>query len=537
MALSRAKWRSRKWPLIACGLFGAALIYGDGIITPAISVLSALEGLNVATDAFAQHVMPMSVVILLALFSAQRLGIANVAKAFGPVMLIWFVVIAALGLAGLWREPAVLTAVDPRFAIDFLTSHGLASFVVLGAVFLVITGGEALYADMGNMGPDPIRVAWFALVLPALLLNYAGQTALYLGGLGADGNPFFALAPHWALYPLVGLATLATIIASQAIITGAFSLTRQAMQLGWFPGVRIQQTSSETYGQIYVPFVNWVMMVLTIALTIAFRSSDRLAGAYGTAVATTMLLTTILLYEVMRRTWRWSVWTALPVFVCFLAVDAAFFGANLLKIRDGGWIPLTLAAVLFAVMTTWRAGISAVQRAQLRSSTSLDRFLRDIESDKCARVPGTAIFLTRKRSGAVPPLIAQHVKQFGAIPEIIVALTVEFTDYPRVKPEGRLVVRQLSDSFWHLTVLYGFVEIPDVPATLRKADELGCSLPLDNPIYFAARDNIVRHKGRSYLWRWQRWLFAFMYRNSTHASDRFNLPAAALVEITRRLEV
>jgi KUP system potassium uptake protein len=315
MSLSRAKWRGRKWPLIACGLFGAALIYGDGIITPAISVLSALEGLNVATDAFVPHVMPMAVVILLVLFSVQRLGTGNVAKAFGPVMLLWFMAIAVLGLLGIWRNPAVLTAADPRFAIGFLASHGWLSFVVLGAVFLAVTGGEALYADMGNVGPNPIRIAWFALVLPALLLNYASQTALFLGGLTADGNSFFALAPSWSLYPLVALATLATIIASQAIITGVFSLTRQAMQLGWFPGVEIRQTSSETYGQIYVPFVNWTMMALTIGLTISFRSSDRLAGAYGTAVSTTMLLTTVLLYEVMRKSCDGPFGRRFPCFV------------------------------------------------------------------------------------------------------------------------------------------------------------------------------------------------------------------------------
>jgi KUP system potassium uptake protein len=537
MSLSQARWRGRKWPLIACGLFGAALIYGDGIITPAISVLSALEGLNVATDTFARHVMPIGVVILLALFSAQRLGTGNVGKAFGPVMLVWFVTIAALGILGIWRNPAVLVAVDPRFAVGFLAGHGWSSVLVLGAVFLAITGGEALYADMGHVGPNPIRIAWFALVLPALLLNYAGQAALFLGGQSGDANPFFALAPGWSLYPLVALATLATIIASQAIITGAFSLTRQAMQLGWFPGVEIRQTSSETYGQIYVPFVNWTMMVLTIGLTIGFGSSDRLAGAYGTAVSTTMMLTTILLYEVMRKCWRWRLWTALPVFYGFLVVDCAFFGANLLKIRDGGWIPLLLATVIFALMTTWRSGIDAVHRAQGRYSESLDRFLKDLEADKRPRVPGTAVFLTRMLTRGVPPLIVQHVKQLGAVPKILVALTVQFADYPRVHPDERLEVEQLSASFWHLTVHYGFVEIPSLPATLRRADELGCSLPLEDPIYFAARDDIVRRKGRSYLWGWQRTLFAFMYRNSIHAADRFDLPPASFVEVARRMEV
>jgi KUP system potassium uptake protein len=390
---------------------------------------------------------------------------------------------------------------------------------------------------MGNVGPNPIRLAWFALVLPALLLNYAGQTALYLGGLTAEGNSFFALAPGWGLYPLVALATLATIIASQAIITGAFSLTRQAMQLGWFPGLEIRQTSSEIYGQIYVPLVNWAMMALTIGLTISFRSSDRLAGAYGTAVSTTMLLTTVLLYEVMRKSWRWPIWTALPVFFGFLVVDTAFFGANLLKISDGGWIPLSLAILLFAVMTTWRSGINAVQRVLIRASEPLDKFLKDIEKDKRPRVPGTAVFLTRTLSQAVPPLILEHVTQIGAIPEVLVALTVRFANRPRVPVHQRLEVRQLGPSFWHLTVHYGFVEIPNLPAALAKAGEFGCALPLEHPIYFAARDDIARRKGRSSLWRWQRWLFAFMYRNSARAADRFDLPTESFVEITRRLEI
>ena len=339
MSMTGANWSEGRRLLIVMGLFGAALIYGDGIITPAISVLSALEGLNVATDVFKPHVVVMAVAILLGLFAVQSRGTAQIAKAFGPVMLLWFVVIAALGIAGIFRYPEVIAAVDPRYGIALLTGHGWSGIAVLGGVFLAMTGGEAMYADMGHIGRNPIRTSWYGIVLPALLLNYAGQVALYLGDPAMSGNPFFRLAPSWSIYPLVGLATVATIIASQAIITGSFSLTRQAMQLGWFPGMRIRQTSSEEYGQIYVPFVNWTMMVMTVLLTVSFGSSDRLAGAYGTAVSTTMLLTTALLYNVMRERWRWPVGLALITSGLFLAVDFAFFAANLFKIRGGRMDP------------------------------------------------------------------------------------------------------------------------------------------------------------------------------------------------------
>ena len=334
MSMTGGNWSEGRRTLIVMGLFGAALIYGDGIITPAISVLSALEGLNVTTDVFKPHVVLIAVAILFALFAIQSRGTAQIAKAFGPVMLLWFAVIAALGVAGISRYPVVLAAVDPRYGIALLLGHGWSGIAVLGGVFLAMTGGEAMYADMGHIGRNPIRTSWYAIVLPALLLNYAGQVSLFLADPATDGNPFFRLAPPWSIYPLVGLATVATIIASQAIITGSFSLTRQAMQLGWFPGVRIRQTSSEEYGQIYVPFVNWTMMLLTIALTVSFGSSDRLAGAYGTAVSTTMLLTTALLYNVMRKSWGWAAGPALTASGVFLSVDFAFFVGQ--SVQDPG---------------------------------------------------------------------------------------------------------------------------------------------------------------------------------------------------------
>ncbi len=340
MSLTHASWRGSNRYLIVFGLVGAALLYGDGMITPAISILSAVEGLKIASGDFAPYTMPIAAAILLMLFLVERFGTAAVGRLFGPVMLVWFVFIAVVGAAGIAKAPGVLVAVDPGYAASFLIHHVTSALAILGAVFLCVTGAEAMYADMGHLGRAPIRVAWMVIVLPALLLNYAGQTALLVANVGSNDNPFFKLVPPWALYPAVVLATLATVIASQAIITGSFSLTRQAMQLGWLPGMQIKQTSSEESGQVYVPFVNWLMMLGTLALTIGFASSDRLAGAYGAAVSTTMLMTTAILYRIMRVLWRWPVWAAIGLFSLFISVDTAFFAANLTKIADGGWIPL-----------------------------------------------------------------------------------------------------------------------------------------------------------------------------------------------------
>ena len=535
MASTRLSWHGPHWPLIACGLFGAALIYGDGIITPAISVLSALEGLNVATDMFAPYVMPAGVVILAVLFSVQRFGTALVGRAFGPLMLVWFVVIGITGAIGVARHPAVLAAINPWFAASFLASHGFIGFTLLGAVFLAITGSEALYADMGHVGRAPIRVAWFAIVLPALLLSYAGQTALYLEQADVSHSAFFQLAPGWALYPLVALATLATIIASQAIITGAFSLTRQAMQLGWLPGMRVEQTSSAEYGQVYVPVVNWAMMALTIAITIGFASSDRLAGAYGTAVSTTMLLTTALLYRIMHVNWRWPLWKAASIFGVFIVVDIAFFGANLLKILQGGWIPLLLSAIIMLLMTTWRAGIDAIHHVLNLRAKPLAEFRHELASHRL-RAPRTAIFLTRL-SHQVPNVLVEHIEQFGAVPKVMVALTVHLTDYPRIDNDERLEITELCPGFWHLVVRYGFMEVPDVPATLHKAQEAHGALKFDDAIYFAERHRTMHRSRAPHLWRWRRLLFAFLLRNSIHAVDLFKLPPRDFVEIGREIEI
>jgi KUP system potassium uptake protein len=536
MSLTRASWHGRGRALIIMGLFGAALIYGDGIITPAISVLSALEGVNQATDVFKPHVMPMAVMVLVALFSVQSRGTARIGKAFGPVMLVWFATIAVLGVGGILHRPGVLAAVNPAHALGFLLENPRVGFLVLGAAFLAITGGEALYADMGHVGRNPIRTVWYCVVLPALLLNYAGQTSLYLDDPALAGNPFFRLVPQWAIYPMVLLATLATIIASQAIITGTFSMTRQAMQLGWLPGVRIRQTSDEEYGQIYVPFVNWTMMAFTIALTIGFASSDRLAGAYGTAVSTTMLLTTVLLYRVMRERWRWWAPAALAVGCIFILVDFTLFAANLAKIRDGGWIPLAFGTLVFATMATWRYGIDALQARHTAASMSPKVFFEKLRELKIPRVPGTAIFLTRM-ADTTPLLLVRHVEQIGALQESVVTLTVKFADVPRIPRAERLDVQKLAEGFWQITAHFGFVQVPDLTTALRQAKASGCEIDLKHAIFFSARDAVVAKHSHYLVARARLLLFAFMLRNAVQAVDLFRIPTDNFIEVGRLVKI
>jgi KUP system potassium uptake protein len=530
-------FRRGTYVLTAMGLLGAALIYGDGVITPAISVLSALEGVNVATSALKPYVMPLAVVILVGLFAAQRLGTEHIGHTFGPIMLIWFIVIAVLGLSGIVRHPAVLAAIDPRHAVRFLAHSDRVGFLVLGGVFLCITGAEALYADMGHLGRGPIRISWYGLVLPSLLLNYAGQTGLLIErGTSGDANPFFLLAPGWAIYPLVILATIATVIASQAIITGSFAMTRQAMQLGWLPGVRIRQTSDRTYGQIYVPVVNWLMMLATAGIAVFFQSSDRLAGAYGTAVSTTMLLTTCLLYAAMRRVWHWSLPVALAVAGAFLIVDVSFFCANLLKIAEGGWLPLTLGALVFFVMTTWRSGMDCVRFTLAQKPIDSQRLLADLAADRIVRVPGTAIFLTRS-ARRIPLLLLDHIKYTGALQQSVLTLTVVFEETPRISEGRRCALEPVAEGFWHATVRFGFIEIPDLCAALHSLPGLDRAIDLDSAVYFAARDLVVRRSERGLLAHWRLPLFAFLYRNAVKAIDRFNLPAESVVEVGRQIEV
>ena len=518
------------------GLLGAALIYGDGVITPAISVLSALEGVNVVDATFKPFVMPGAVAILLGLFAAQRFGTEKIGRAFGPVMLLWFAVIATLGLLSVARHPGVIAALDPRHAAEFLAHSGGTGFLVLGGVFLCITGGEALYADMGHFGKGPIRWSWYAVVLPALLLSYAGQTAFLIDGMNVTGNPFFLIAPAWSIYPLVVLATIATIIASQAIITGSFSMTRQAMQLGWLPGVAIRQTSDRVYGQIYVPVVNWLLMAATIATTIGFGSSDRLAGAYGTAVSTTMLLTTVLLYRAMRSVWQWPLPVAVLVSGIFLTVDGSFFLANLLKIADGGWLPLSLAAALFLTMVTWRAGVDAVRAALQQTPEAAERFLSDLKNGLVPRVKGTTVFLTRSTQ-KVSRLVMDHARFVGVLPKHAIALSVVFESTPRVTGPNCSVVDNVGEGLWHVVARFGFFEIPDLRRALARAPGLGQTLDFDRALFVGTRDLVVQKRKDSRLRGWRLALFAFLYRNSVKVVDRFNLPPDNVIEIARQIEI
>ena len=529
-------FQGRARVLAAMGLLGAALIYGDGVITPAISVLSALEGVNVVTEALKPYVMPIAVGILIALFAAQRFGTQKIGGAFGPIMLLWFLVISGLGLSGVIRHPVVLTALDPRHAIGFLAHSGAVALPVLGGVFLCITGGEALYADMGHFGKGPIRQSWYAIVLPALLLSYAGQIGFLIDKGTIHGNPFFQMVPGWLIYPLVALATAATIIASQAIITGSFSMTRQAMQLGWLPAMGIRQTSDKIYGQIYVPVVNGLMMLATVGITVAFGSSDKLAGAYGTAVSTTMMLTTCLLFNAMRKVWRWSMLVSVLVAGGFLIVDVSFFCANLLKIADGGWLPLTFGAVVFLLMITWRSGVDAVRASLAGHTEDPKQFLANIRDKHIPRVPGTAVFLTRT-SQRIPPLLIDHVKHMGALHSSIIALSVVFEEIPRVPDDERCHSEPIADGIWRVTLRFGFIEIPEVCAALRNIKDLDPSIDLDHAVYFGTRDLVVRRPGSSLFSHWRLPLFAFMYRNAVKMVDRFSLPSRDVVEIARQIEI
>ena len=530
-------WRRGSYLLAGMGLIGAALIYGDGVITPAISVLSAVEGVKVATSAFQPFILPAAVVILAILFALQRFGTSRIGKAFGPVMLLWFVVIGVIGLVQVVHYPAVLAAVDPLVALRFLARSGWKAWLVLGGVFLCATGGEALYADMGQAGRTPIRLAWYAIVLPALLLSYAGQVAALNEHSRAGGatNPFFLSAPHWAIYPLVGLATLATIIASQAIISGVFSMTRQAIQLGWLPLFTVRQTSSKAYGQIYLPAVNWAMAAATLAIALAFRSSDKLAGAYGTAVSTTMLLTTFLLLRAMLKTWRWPAAVAFGVAAVFLVVDAAFFSANLLKLLEGGWIPLSLGALIFMLMVTWRQGIDSVKARLERDQEPIEIFMPRLERETIARTPGVAAFLTRL-GDRTPPLMSDYVRLTGSLHETVVALTLTLEETPRVEPARRADFSRLAKGFWRVDLRYGYMEEPDLRAGLEGLEGFGEAVDMSHAVFFGTRDFVGRDEHPK-MGRWRTSLFAFLFRNGVRITDRFHLPPDRTVEIAREIKI
>ncbi len=522
--------------IVAVGLLGAALIYGDGAITPAISVLSALEGLDIAVPELHPYILPAAVAVLFALFAIQPKGTSRIGSAFGPIMGLWFLSIAALGIWGIAQHPSVLAALNPLYGLRYLAVHGLASFLVLGGVFLCVTGAEALYADMGHFGPRPIRLAWGAIVFPSLLLNYAGQAAIVLEGAPTTDNIFFRLCPPQLLIPLIVLATLATIIASQSIITGAFSMTRQAIQLGWLPRLRIKQTSEIGYGQIYVAAVNWLLLAVTVGLTLFFGKSDNLAAAYGIAVSLTMLMTSALLFMAMRDVWGWSLWASAALAGLFLCVDLAFFGANLLKVMEGGYVPLLLAGLVYGAMLIWHRGTAAVSRAVSETVTPIGEFLADIEARHIPRVPGTAVFVTRTARDT-PPVMKWHVAKNRALHQKLFVLTVITESVPWIKHSERLKITPLAPDFCRATAHYGFMERPDIPALLRLTPALGCTLQLDDVTYYVGRETIVHREDGLGLPAWQEVLYAAMARNAMHVGDFLRLPSDDVVEIGRHVSI
>ena len=527
--------RSEYKVLIMMGIFGAALLYGDGVITPAISVLSAVEGITVATPFLSHVVLPATIVILVGLFLFQSHGTARVGKIFGPVMLLWFGALALLGIAQIVRHPSVLVAVSPSYALEFFLHNHWHGFLILGAVFLVVTGGEALYADMGHFGTRPIRLVWFSLVLPALLLNYFGQGALLLEDPEAAHNPFYRLAPAWALYPMIILATSAAIIASQAVISGAFSLTMQAVQLGFSPRIKINHTSTREYGQIYVPAVNWALMIGCIAIVIGFRSSSNLAAAYGVAVTSTMVITTVLFYIVARRIWGWSILAALPLAIFFLIIDVAFFGANIIKVADGGWFPLLLAWAVFTVMTTWKTGRRILSERIQREARPLEEFLDEMTRHPPTRVPGTAVFMNGNAS-RTPPALLHNLEHNKVLHEHVLFVTVKTKLLPFVASEERVETESLGHGFHRLKIYYGFMEDPDIPHVLSEAQIPGFTYDREDLTYFLGRETIIPAK-RPGMALWREHLFAVVAHNATSATAYFCLPPDRVVEMGEQIEI
>lgn len=522
--------------LVFLGLFGAALLYGDGTLTPAISVLSAIEGLKIATPLFQPYIVPLTIAILVLLFMIQHRGTARVGALFGPVMVLWFTVLALLGIRGIAMAPEVLGALNPLHAVRFFGRDGWSGFQVLGAVFLVVTGGEALYADMGHFGRLPIRLAWFGCALPALLLNYFGQGALLLNDPSEATEPFYHLAPTWALYPLVLLATMATIIASQAVISGVFSLTRQAVQLRLSPRMRIIQTSSEEIGQIYIPAVNWALMLATIALVAGFGSSSGLAAAYGVAVATTMVITALIVRSVMRERWHWPPLAVTGLTAIFLAVDLAFFGANILKVGAGGWIPLAAGLAVFTVMITWRRGRELVTSHLLAQATPLPSFLEELAAKPPQRVAGTAVFMSGRLLPA-PPTLMHHLEHNKVLHEQVVILTVLTEDIPRVSASERIELTPMGQGFYRLIARYGFMQSPNVPVILRECAPLGLVTDPATTTFYLGRETLISTEKVSGMPRWREKLFAFMARNALQATAFYNLPPDRVVELGQQVEI
>ena len=520
--------------VIIIGLLGAALLYGDGAITPAISVLSALEGLKMPAPSIAPYIVPLSALVLVGLFALQPMGSERIGKLFGPIMTIWFVTIGLLGIVGILGHPRVLVAVDPRYGFEYLLGHGFVGFLTLGAVFLCATGAEALYADMGHFGPRPIRFAWYGLVLPTLVLNYAGQTGIVVdGAVGAGGNPFFTLCPPGLQVALVALATIATIIASQSIISGAFSMIRQAIQLGLCPRLHIVQTSAAGYGQIYIGFVNWTLMALTLGLTLGFRSSDSLAAAFGIAVSLTMFLTSVLMFLAMREIWNWSLPLSLAVAGLFSVVDLAFVSANMMKVFDGGWFPLVVAAIVFFLMSTWLQGRTALLRKLERDTFPLSDFIRQVHGK--TRVAGTAVYMT-SRIDVVPVPLLHNLKHNKVLHERIVLLHVVTDNAPRVAPKRRIEATPLGDNFYAVVARYGFMEQPNIPRALDECRAQQIHFNMMDTSFFVGRVTIVAAKN-SHISAIRRRLFETMHRNALPATEFFRIPPNRVIELGGQVEI
>lgn len=525
---------STRW-LVLLGLFGASLLYGDGMITPAISVLSAVEGTTVVTENLERYVIPISIVILVGLFAVQRRGTAAVGKVFGPIMAVWFATLATLGLVHIADDPKVFTAISPHHAVSFVARHGLLGFYALGAVFLVVTGGEALYADMGHFGRKPITRAWYVLVLPALLLNYFGQGAMLLSDPSTVDNPFYRMAPRWALWPLVVLATMATVIASQALISGAFSLTRQAVQLGYLPRVRIDHTSESEEGQIYVPAINWLLLVSCIALVLGFKTSSNLAAAYGLAVTATMAITTILFYRVARTRFGWSPAKLIPLCTLFMVLDLGFLGANLLKIPDGGWVPLAIGSVFLVVLTTWFAGRKITAERIEHRNRPLTEFVADLSRHPVLRGPGVGVYLGPNPT-IVPQALSSHLKHAGVLPAAVVVLAVKVANVPHITGPDRLTYEQLGAGVHQFVHLAGYSDDIDVPRLLEREASAMSGIDFTNASFVLGRETL-RVTDRPGMAKWRERLFALMLRNATTADAFFQLPPERTIELGVQVEL
>lgn len=535
MALVRPRKSVRRGALLGMALFGAALLYGDGMITPAITVLSAIEGLQVATPVFDPYIVVLTVLILIALFWVQKHGTAKIGAFFGPVMMVWFVVLAVIGVWQISHDPHVLLAVNPMHGVRFFLRNHLTGFLVLGSVFLCVTGGEALYADMGHFGIRPIRLAWFYFVFPALLLNYFGQGAFLLHTPSGADEPFFKMAPQWSIYPLVILATAASVIASQAVISGAYSLTRQAVQLGYLPRIKIRHTSEREIGQIYISSINWALMFAAIGLVLAFRESSNLAAAYGVAVTATMGITTMLFAAFARERWHWTDVKTMLFATPLLIVDLAFFGANIVKVADGGWFPLAVGLFIFTLMSTWRLGRKVLSERLAEQGMTIEDFLRDLAGNKIPRVPGIAIFMSRNPDG-VPTTLLHNIKHNKVVHRIVVLLTVETEDRPRLAKNERYEWAELGHGVFRLTIHFGFMEDPDIPAALERVGTQYVSFNPMTTSYFLGRETLIptKHPGMAI---WREHLFAWMNRNSSSAGQFFSLPPNQVIELGAQVEL